>query len=165
MDTRSPHLPMLGVVLVVVAFALAGAVGTASAQECDLDSTNRQKLVDTYNQNVDEVPGVLRGQLANERIDLRLDTSDGVTQYVVVTREGGQIDSFERGTAENPTIRVETSESTLCGIATADDPTAAASEAYDDGDISIKGVGTVNSVKIEAAKAGIGIVRTLSGLF
>jgi hypothetical protein len=135
-----------------------------SAQECSLEAQDQQQLVSTYNENVDKVPGVARSQVSGQRIDLRIETPDGERRFAVTTRDDGRIASWEDGAIDDPTLRVETDESTLCDIATSDDPAAAFSDAYDSGAIEVSGVGPVNAVKVTVMKIGVGVGRFLSGL-
>ena len=144
---------------------LALPAGTASAEECSLDAVRMQTLVDTYNQNVDRAPAIARGQFAGERIDVRLEASDGERRFTAITAADGQIISLREEAATDPTLRVETSESTVCDVVTADSPKRAFLDAYDGGEIDVSGVGVVNSVKASVVKIGVRITRGLTGLF
>lgn len=159
------RLSRLLITLLVLVSLLALPAGTANAQECTLEETELRSLVDTLNRNVDQVPGFARSQFGGERIDVRIDASDGERRYAVETARNGRITAFEEGVAEDPTLRVETSESTFCGVVTADDPRSAFASAYYSGDIDVEGVGTVNAVKIGAVEIGASIGEFLSGLF
>lgn len=151
--------------LLVVVSVLAVPAGTATAQECSLDPVELAPLVDTYNANINEVPGVARGQLSDQTIDVRIDAPGGERRFAVTTADDGRITAFEETAASDPTLRVETSESTICDIVASPDPAGAFAEAYDSGEIDVSGVGVLNSVKIGAVKVGAGIARWLSGLF
>lgn len=144
---------------------LAVPVGTAGAEECTLDPASLQSLVADYNEHVEQAPGLVRSQFAGERIDVRLDASGGERRFAVVTAADGRITAFEEGEAEDPTLRVETTESTFCSVVGADDHSAAFVDAYESGAIEVSGVGTVNAVKVGAVKFGVTITRVLSGLF
>ncbi|MFC7203223.1 hypothetical protein ACFQJC_06830 [Haloferax namakaokahaiae] len=142
----------MAVTALVVFFLLTVFAGTASAQECSIDLEAQDELVVAYNDNADQIPGVLRGQLSGQSVDLRIDTSSGERQYAIRTDSEGRIDSFQEGQAADPTVRVETSASTLCSIIDSNDPVTASSAAYENGEITISGVGVVNSIKIEVVK-------------
>ncbi|MFW5937779.1 MAG: hypothetical protein ACOCSN_02445 [Halanaeroarchaeum sp.] len=151
-----------GLAAVIVLSLLVFPMGTATAQEeCAIEPDNQDALVDAYNENVDEIPGVVRGQVSDQRIDLRIDTSDDERRFSISTDDDGRITDFEEGAESDPTLRVETSESTLCSIVTSDEPAAAFNDAYRSGEIEISGVGIVNSVKVGAAKV---LLRLFSGL-
>lgn len=140
-------------------------IGTVTAQECTLETAELESLVDVYNQNVDTVPGIVRGQLSDQRIDLRIDTADGERRFAVTTDADARITQLDETVANDPTLRVETDESTLCDITTNEDPTAAFAQAYEDGSIKLSGVGIVNSVKVGAVKVVASVVKFLSGVF
>lgn len=160
-------VPKRGVLLasIVSLSLLFVPVGTAGAQECTLDPAALQSLVDDYNEHVDRAPGLVRSQFAGERIDVRLETPDGDRRFALTTTTDGRITAFEEGVADDPTLRVETTESTFCEVVGADDHSAAFVDAYEGGEIDVSGVGTVNAVKVEVVKVGAGIVRVFSGLF
>jgi hypothetical protein len=140
-------------------------VGTASAQECSLEADELTPLVDVYNENLDQVPGLVKGQLSDQRIDVQVDAADGERRFAVSTDADGRITQLEEAVAEDPTVRVETDESTACDIITSDDPAATFNQAYEDGSIEVTGVGVTNRVKIGAVKVGVGVLKSLSGLF
>ncbi|TKR28127.1 hypothetical protein [Natronomonas salsuginis] len=140
-------------------------VGTVSAQECSLDADQLNPLVDVYNENLDQVPGLVKGQLSDQRIDVRIDAADGERRFAVSTDSDGRVTQFEEAVAEDPTVRVETDESTTCDVITSDDPAATFNQAYENGDIEVTGVGVTNRVKIGAVKVGVSVVKSLSGLF
>lgn len=151
-----------GLLIVVL---LTFPVGTATAQECSLETDELTPLVDVYNENLDQVPGLVRGQLSDQRIDVRIDAADGEQRFAVSTDADGRITQLNEAVAEDPTVRVETDESTTCDVITSDDPAATFNQAYEDGSIEVTGVGITNQVKIGAVKLGLGIMRSLSGLF
>lgn len=160
---RTGRSLLVAALLVASLFALP--VGTASAQECSLDAAELEPMVAAYNANLDRVPGVARGQLSDQRIDVGIATPGGERRFAVTTDADGRITEFSETAAEDPTLRVETSESTICDVVTANDPPTAFADAYDTGEIDVSGVGIVNSVKIGAVKVGVGVARWLSGLF
>ena len=159
------HYRLLVVVSLIVVSSFVFPAGTASARECSLDPAELRPLVESVNENVDKVPGFARSQFGGERIDVRVDTTDGVRRYALTTAGDARITRFQAGAPDEPTLRVETSRSTLCDVVEADDPKAAFADAYYGGDVEVSGVGSVNYVKVEAVKIGASISRTFSGLF
>lgn len=154
---------MVATLVLLSLFALPA--GSASAQACSLDAAEIQPLVDTYNRNVEQVPGMARGQLSGQQVDLRIATAGGERRFAVDTADDGRIVTFEETTADDPSLRVETSESAICGIITGNDPVAEFAQAYESGEIDVSGVGVVNSVKMGLVKVGVGIAKRLSSLF
>lgn len=155
-----------------VLLAAVAVVATLVAAPVAAQDQGEEKLVEdldalaqTYNDNLGAVPDVFADRLANERVDIRVDTGDGERQYFAVTGADARIATIERGDGEQkPTVRVRTDEATLDAIRTSETPAATAVAAYEDGDIQITGVGVVNTVKVETAKAAVGVGRTLGFL-
>jgi hypothetical protein len=154
-----------GGILLALGVILAGSLTAAPvvAQESDDPLVeDLDALVATYNDNLDQVPALFRGQLANERVDIRVERDDGTDRFYAETGQNARVESLERGTGERqPTVRVRTDERTLSAIGTADDPAARAVEAYNDGDISITGVGVVNSVRVAVVKTAVDVGRLI----
>lgn len=164
--TRLPRLVVVSIVLVSILTIPAGTAGAQPADDerCSLASADPRSLVDTLNRNVEAVPGFARSQFGGERIDVRVDTGDGERRFTVVTARTGRITDFEAGAPADPTLRVETTESTFCDVVTADDPKGAFAAAYFGGDIDVSGVGTVNAVKVGAVEIGASIGKALADL-
>lgn len=146
-------------VLFAVAVVLSGASGTALAQsgeEVDLD-----ELVSVYNANVDQAPSIVRGQLAGQRIELRIGDGSTVagantgTAYRLVTAADGTITSHGEGEPANPTVRIRTSEDAYFAIVESDDPAGEFDRQYDAGNIEINGIGLTSAVVIELVKLGV----------
>lgn len=150
-------------VLLLAGLVMASLAGPAAAQDGgderlvnDLDA-----LAATYNENLDAVPDVFVGQLANERVSVRVDTDNGAQWYYADTGDDARVQDLDRGQGDDPTVRVTTDAETLDAIQSSDDPAATALDAYDSGDIRISGVGMVDTVKVEVVKAAISVGRFL----
>lgn len=147
----------------VVLSVLSFPAGTASAQACDFSEERLDTFAGLYNQNLDQVPGYLIGLISGHRIDVRMDSTSGERRFAAVTAEDGRITSFREGTIEDPTLVVETRESTLCRIVISENPIQTASDAYLDGDIEIRATSTVTNIMLSGVKAGAGIVKSIFG--
>lgn len=140
--------------------SLAGMPAAAAVQESE-NSNDAEDVAAAYNENVDALPDVLQNRAADERIELNVQTSEGETMtYTAVTDEDARVTEISEG-SNDPTIRVTTDEATIREIANAEDTGAAASEAYESGDIQVEGVGVTNTVTIEAVKIGHSIGSAL----
>lgn len=154
---------LLAVLLVVSLFA--GVAVTDSHGETDMD-----QLVSQYNANVDEAPGLVTNRLAGERVELRVGSGDEVatansgTAYHFELSDDGRIADHGEGPADDPTVRVLTSDNTLDEILTSDQPGTTFREAYNDGNVDIEGVGITNTIKVEATKFAVSAGSAL-GLF
>jgi len=72
-----------------------------------------------------------------------------------------EITSVELGEAENPNVIVKTDRQTACSLYTAEDPVAAFNQAYDSGEITIEGDGTIDKAKVFMIKQAM----NLAGMF
>lgn len=145
---------------VLLTVSLAGMPAAAAVQESDNDY-DPEELASAYNENIDSVPDVIQNRAADERVELNVHTSEGETvTYTAVTDDDARITEIREG-SHDPTIRVTTDEATIREVANAEDTATAASEAYESGDIRVEGVGTANTVKVEAVKIGHSIGSAL----
>jgi hypothetical protein len=146
--------------------SLFAGIGVADSHgEVDLD-----RLVSQYNANVEEAPGLITNRLAGERVELRVGSGDDVasansgTVYHFELADDGRISDYGEGAADESTVRLLTSETTLNEILTNDQPGTTFRAAYNDGTVDIEGVGITNAVKVEATKFAVWAGSSL-GLF
>ncbi|WP_336136083.1 hypothetical protein [Natronomonas amylolytica] len=145
---------------VLLTVSLAGMPAAAAVQERD-DSHSAENVAATYNENVGDLPDVIKNRATNERVELTIETADGeAVTYTAITDDEARVTELREG-SHDPTLRVSTDEATIREISNADNTGAAAAEAYDSGDIRIEGVGMVNSVTVEAVKVGHSIGSAL----
>jgi hypothetical protein len=143
----------------------AGVAVADSHGEADLE-----RLVSQYNANVDEAPGLITNRLAGERVELRVGSGDDVasansgTVYHFELADDGRISGHGEGSADESTVLVLTSETTLNEILTSDQPGTTFRAAYNDDTVDIEGVGITNEVKVEATKFAVWAGSSL-GLF
>ena len=158
-------LKKVAVVGLVLGILVAGSAGAQSADAGDVDL---ERLVETYNANVDEAPDIARGQLAGQTIEIRIGEGDEMAEkdtgeaLYVTTAESGRVTDYGAADAESPTIRVRTSQATLDRILNAENPGKAFDEAYSNGEIKINGLTLTESVKIELVKFAVWLGKTFS---
>ena len=108
-----------------------------------------EPLVDIYNQNVDRIPSLLKGPIADERIHAEISLNDGTVLILgITTDKDAKIISFEKGEISDPTIKAYTTENTIRSIMNSEDPVSAFQDALDTGAITYEGVGVVNKLKV-----------------
>ncbi|MFC6939092.1 hypothetical protein ACFQE8_03830 [Salinirubellus sp. GCM10025818] len=164
---------LLGVLL-AVAVVLSVVPGAVLAQDAgdgdDADDVNVDRLVEVYNANTDQAPGIVRGRLAGRSVELRVGegstvaSADTGTVYHFTTAEDGTITDYGEGAAEDPDYRALTSEDAFFAVLDASDPAAEFERQRRAGDIRINGVGVTNTVVVEGAKFA-GWVGKSTGLF
>lgn len=142
----------------VVLLALPGhAAASCTDGAGDLSQEDVQNIVDAYNQNADQIPGFIAGQISGERVELKITGANAFT-YTVVFDNNARAQSVTEG-SNDPTLRVTANSATLCEAAQSDNPAAALGDAYQNGDIDIEGVGTANSVKVTVMKTAVSIAK------
>ena len=112
-------------------------VGPASADLFDDINEN----VGTYNENVDQVPSLIKFMITNENILGVINMNDGTTlEMKAVTDGDGRIIKFERleDSDFEPTITITSDEVTVQGTLDSSNPGAVFQTAYSNGDITIE---------------------------
>jgi hypothetical protein len=142
--------PKAVVLAVVLLFGLVAAPAAVAAQSAEGDA---QSVAQAYNDNIGDAPDVIADRFADERVAMTVEGDNGTVTYTAVTNENAEVVSFEEG-EDDPTIRVRTDEGTISDIAEAEDTGAAAVDAYESDDVTVKGVGITNTVTVETAKLG-----------
>jgi hypothetical protein len=154
--TRTALRVAVSLLAALLVLSSAPALGAQSSGDLDLDA-----MVDTYNANLDDAPGIARGELAGKSIELRagsgstMATASSGTAYHFTTDEDGVVTDFGEGDATDADVRVRTSEDTMNRILESDDPAAAFDTAYENGEIEISGLTLTDSLRIELVKFAV----------
>lgn len=80
----------------------AAGNGTGQTQSTPCDQ-NVDPLLDSYNENVDANPGVVKGVVAGETVHLVID-GDTTCDFTEVTDSTGRVTDSERGAPDAPTV-------------------------------------------------------------
>lgn len=145
----------LAVLLVVGLAGAPAAVGAQSAQAAP------GGVAEAYNQNVDQLPDLIRNRFADERVVMTVERAGQEdVVYTAVTDDDAQIVSIEEG-EHDPTLEVTTDEATLREVTNSSQPMNAAIDAYESEDVQVEGVGIANTVTVEATKLGYSIASGL----
>lgn len=150
---RRVAVSLLAALLVV---SSAPALGAQSGGDVDLDA-----MVETYNANLGDAPGIAKGELAGTTVELRVGsgatmaTASSGTAYHFTTDDDGVVTDYGEGDATDANVRIRTSEDTLNAILESDDPAAAFDTAYENGEIEIGGLTLTDSLRIELVKFAV----------
>lgn len=117
-------------------------------------------LVETYDANVDEIPGPVRGVVTDETVHAMV-TGDANRDYTVVTGADRRVTSMSQGVPDSPSIEIETDCETLTTVVDADDEAAAFGDEYDNGEITIRGATPFDMLVVEAIKLAVEIGQWL----
>lgn len=115
--------------------------------------------VDTYNKNIEQVPGIVKMLFGKERINAYI--KNGKEEIIGIIMQDAKIIEFGEGEIKNPTIKMYTDKGTIHRLMK--DPSFAL-EALDKGQIKCEGIGITKQVKVFAIIMIIKIYTWFSGL-
>ena len=169
MNSTVKRLLLAGVVLTLLVSAVPGGA-LAQDGETSESTVNLDNLVSLYNANVEEAPSIARNRFAGETLEVRIGPGDTVAKkdtgeaYRFVTNADGEITDYGTTSADDPSIRIRTSESTFNAITNAEDPAAEFNAQYEAGNIKVSGLTITKSVEVEAAKFAVWLGKTFGFL-
>ena len=158
---------ILVVTLLVTVALLAGATGPVAAQSnpsitCGGETGEIQidQVVALYNNNTDAVPSMVGSVAASNTTELQIENA--AREYYTLQADGSlEITSVALGEADDPNVIVETDRQTACSLYTAENPITEFNEAYDSGEITIEGAGTIDKAKVFVVERAM----DLAGMF
>ena len=117
--------------------------------------------VATYNASAGSYDlGVLGAHINGERVTLRIDRTDGGTGVVSFrTSEDGRVRDLRAGSHPDATLVLTVDEQTARGVLTAEQPDATLRRAFTSGEITIRGVGPLASLKWTVASLALDAAR------
>lgn len=141
-----------------------GSIYTVHEGDGDHLLEELKRQTDAYNENVDAIPGLLRGMVADERINAEIALEDGGTLDLAIGTDGSaSVTEFREGSFERPTQVARTDEATARDIADAEDPGQAALDAVNDGRVTWEGRGgPVEQAKVAVTKVVIRVYAVIS---
>jgi len=119
-----------------------------------LDAAYYQKLQhksDSYNQNVDKLPGIIKFLFGNEKINIELTACQSACDIGLQTSDG-RIISLSQNPIPNPTVKAQMKESTLKTLLDSTDSRTDFANALKSGEIDFQGVGLIKKIKLGVIK-------------
>ncbi|RCV64266.1 hypothetical protein C5S53_09825 [Methanophagales archaeon] len=155
----------ISVVLILSSFLLVGILQPVLGLEEGFGQLGDLKRgVEIYNQNVDDLP-FIKSLIGEERINCKISLGDGnVLMYGIETGKGAKVISVEVAEISDPTMKVYTTESTICTIMNAEAPVSAFHDAFNTGTIKLEGVGLANELKVGVMGVATNIYGFIQGL-
>ncbi len=122
--------------------------------------------VDVYNNNVDQVPGIVKYLVGNEETYITIDMNNGDKLEVKMVMKEGKILQFEKiiGFDESATVKVATTEKDVMELMTSNDPIDTFMKAMDKGSIKIEGAGIVMYAVMKSLGILMGISKLIGSL-
>jgi hypothetical protein len=128
---------------------IASASGAdTSAQGIDITSLNATLIKEAYDGSIGEFPEAYKELIGDNRISIRIIGNDSSVNAFGLVTKGGQLEEAIEGELKSPTIEINAKESAIIKLQEAEDPKAAFDQAISNKDISVKGNGFINQLKV-----------------
>ncbi len=129
--------------------ATCASASAASLSNVNVSELNSVFIKQAYNESLGTIPDSYKSLIGDNRIAIRILGQDNniITSFGLVTA-GGQLTEAVDGTIKNPTIEIEIKESAISKLQEAQDPVDVFNNAIDNKDITVKGNGFVNQLKV-----------------
>jgi len=129
------------------------------------DMPTTQKYVNTYNNQIDNVPTVIKSMLGSEKINMIITREDGSVFRVGMNMESAKIVRTVEGGISDPTIIVTTTQSALNEVGKSKDRIAAFKKQTDAGQIRFEGKNWLANAKIKAVLSSTSFLQFGYSLF
>jgi hypothetical protein len=133
----------------LIAFCIACTSGSdANISNIQISDINSSFLNQAYNESIGDFPEAYKSLIGDNRIAVRIITDDNNVHSFGLVTKNGQLEEAVDGELINPTIEIEVTESALTNLQEAEDPVAVFNQALDEKEISVKGNGFINQLKV-----------------
>jgi hypothetical protein len=155
-------LTLLVLTIGIMTTVVSPAVAVSSA---DLFDTMHAS-VGLYNNNVDQVPGIVKYLLGNEETYVTVDMNNGEKLEVKMVMKDAKIVQFDKiiGYDKSATISVATTEKTVTELMTSNNPIDTFTKAMDNGAIKVDGAGIYMYAVIKSLGILMGIAKLIGSL-
>jgi hypothetical protein len=138
---------IIGAILLVACIASASG-SDASNPSFDISNLNSTSIREAYNGSLGEFPDSYKSLIGDNRIAIRITAlNNSVQSFGLVTKNGLLEDAID-GELADPTIELNVNENAIIKLQNAEDPAAAFEKAIQDKEISVKGNGFINQLKV-----------------
>lgn len=141
----------LGYTALLTAVSILMFATTVSAHEIDLSTLDLDNLVKVYNENLGNVPNIIKNIFGNERIDIYIDGQ----KFVGFVGKNGTITEYKKGGIEKPTMKIYTTSDTIGHLINNEKSLL---DAVKDKSIQFEGIGFAKKVKF-------GLIKIFQGMF
>jgi hypothetical protein len=138
-------------------------ISFADAFSFDMPTT--QKYVDTYNNQIEKVPTVIKSMLGSEKINMIITRENGSVFLVGMDMVSARIERTVEGGISDPTIIVTTTQSALSEVGKSKDRIAAFKAQTDAGQIQFEGKSWLADAKIKALLSSTSFLQFGYSLF
>jgi hypothetical protein len=149
----------------ILSLAVLLMVLISFADAFSFDMTTTQKYVNTYNNQIDNVPTVIRSMLGSEKINMIITRENGSVFRVGMDMVSARIERTVEGGISDPTIIVTTTQSALNEVGKSKDQIAAFKKQTDAGQIRFEGKSWLADAKIKAVLSSTSFLQLGYSLF
>ena len=149
----------------ILSLAVLLMVLISFADAFSFDMTTTQKYVNTYNNQIDNVPTVIRSMLGSEKINMIITRENGSVFHVGMDMVSARIERTVEGGISDPTIIVTTTQSALNEVGKSKDRIAAFRELTDAGQIHFEGKSWLADANIKAVLSSTSFLQFGYSLF
>jgi hypothetical protein len=157
------RMPVRRHTILSLAVLLMVLISFADAFSFDMPTT--QKYVNTYNNQIDNVPTVIRSMLGSEKINMIITRENGSVFRVGMDMVSARIERIVDGGYSDSTIIITTTESALNEVGKSKDQIAAFKKQTDAGQIRFEGKSWLADAKIKAVLSSTSFLQFGYSLF
>jgi hypothetical protein len=125
---------LISAIIIVLILSLPSCVFAAT-----IDNTTVQYYVNIYNSKIDNAPGILKGVLGNENIDISITRNNGSIYRTGLEMQNARISKTVEGGIADPTISINATEDSINRIRSSSDPISTFQQEREYGGIAIQG--------------------------
>ncbi len=129
------------------------------------DMPTTQNYINTYNNQINNVPTVLKSMIGSEKVNIIVTRDDGSVFRVGMDMVSAKIEKTVEGGISDPTIIVTTTQSALNEVVKSKDRIAAFKKQTDAGQIRFEGKSWLANAKIKALLSSTSFLQFGYGLF
>jgi hypothetical protein len=118
----------------------------AVAQDANLTDEELEQAQTFFNEYSEDLPGFLKTVIGDQRINANIESGNHTFTYSAET-EGITVENVSRDRIDDPTLVVNTSESTIEDIAEANNSAQVTREKVNEGEITYESHGAFNKLK------------------
>ncbi len=121
---------------------------STSPSGIDISTLNATLIKDAYDGSIGEFPEEYKALIGDNRISIKIIGNDSTVNALGLVIKGGQLEEAVEGELASPTIEINAKESAILELQEAEDPKEAFDNAIARNDISVKGNGFLNQLKV-----------------
>jgi hypothetical protein len=140
---------LLATILLLACISFASGA-SSNASGIDISNLNATLIKAAYDGSIGQFPQSYKTLIGDNRISIKIIGNDSSVKALGLVTKGGDLQEVTEGELKSPTIEINAKESAIIKLQKADDPTAAFDDAIANKDISVKGYGFLNQLKVDA---------------